>query len=568
MKNETEDKELKITTFEKQLEDEWAPMLEYFRDYPDKFLDFITPEDSKFRLYPFQRLYLRIMARYRITYLVATRGTSKSFLNILFDYIKCILYPNIKLAMLAPQKGQASAIAQQNIDAIWHFLPILKNEVKKATYQKDYTKLEFWNGSVLDIVPVSEGSRGLRKNGLSFEEIVNMEKHRESIGSVILPLLANNRQGADGKVSDKEIHKQIKYITTASNRQSYAWETLNMVLKTMEKDETAFAIGNDYELPVLFEQLDRGYIQEVKEDPSITPLDFNREYLSIWTGSSEDSLVQLKDLEDSRILKRPELSDTRKSTDKNTRYVISIDVARSEKDGTATTAMVVIKAKERADGTFTKELVNIKTYKGLMHFKYQARAIKDMVELYNASMVVIDANGVGQGLVDILMMEDERYPAYSIINDKDFDKYKTAGSLPLIFNLKSNSKETNASDIHNYFMSTVAKKELKLLISDKEMQDTLSAKEMDDFSRLAPAHIETSRFIDEVMNLKYQASGHRTTIKKVSSQMDKDRYSAVSYGIYYIYTLEKENLAKRNKTRITSPKGYFRKKKANFRVFS
>ena len=165
------------------------------------------------------------------------------------------------------------------------------------------------------------------------------------------------------------------------------------------------------------------------------------------------------------------------------------------------------------------------------------------------------------------LAKQQKQIAYSIVNDKDFDKYKTSGSLPLIFNLKSNSKETNASDIHNYFMSTIAKKELKLLISDKEMQDTLTAKEADDFSRLAPAHIETSRFVDEVMNLKYQASGHRTIIKKISSQMDKDRYSAVSYGIYYIYTLEKESLAKRNKNKITSPRGYFKKKKAKFRVF-
>lgn len=42
----------------------FADMLSYFQVYPDKFIDYILPEDSKFELYPFQRVFLRIMARY------------------------------------------------------------------------------------------------------------------------------------------------------------------------------------------------------------------------------------------------------------------------------------------------------------------------------------------------------------------------------------------------------------------------------------------------------------------------------------------------------------------------
>lgn len=43
---------------------EWADMLAYFQVYPDKFIDYISDEDSTFKLYPFQRIFLRIMARY------------------------------------------------------------------------------------------------------------------------------------------------------------------------------------------------------------------------------------------------------------------------------------------------------------------------------------------------------------------------------------------------------------------------------------------------------------------------------------------------------------------------
>jgi len=265
---------------------DFADMLAFFQVYPDYFIDYIKPPDSKFELYPFQRIYLRILFRYQKVYLTATRGTSKSFLNILAMYLKCIFFPNIKLSLIAPQKDQASQIAQQNIEAIWNFLPILEKEVKHKTFAKDYTRLVFWNNSTLDIVVAAQGSRGLRRHGLSFEEIVQMERHREIIGEVLLPLLANNRKGVDGKVSPYEIHKQLIYITTASTRQSYAWEQLWSIMVDMAKGKSAFVIGNDYTLPVMFEQLDLNYIEEVKADPSMSPLQFARNISGVLCGNA------------------------------------------------------------------------------------------------------------------------------------------------------------------------------------------------------------------------------------------------------------------------------------------
>lgn len=165
---------------------EFADMLAYFQNYPDRFIDYILPEDSVFKLYPYQRVYLRILSRYKKIYLTATRGSSKSFLGVLSMYIKCIMFPSIKLSVIAPQKDQASAITQANVEAIWNFIPLLKNEIKPkgVTFAKDYTRLKFRNGSVLDIVVASQGSRGLRRHGITFEEIVQMEKHRETIGEV------------------------------------------------------------------------------------------------------------------------------------------------------------------------------------------------------------------------------------------------------------------------------------------------------------------------------------------------------------------------------------------------
>lgn len=543
---------------------DFADMLAYFQVYPDRFIDYILPEDSTFSLYPFQRVFLRVMARYKKVYITATRGTSKSFLNILSMYLKCIFFPNIKLSLVAPQKDQASQIAQQNIEAIWNFMPLLEKEIKPKGYTmaKDYTRLKFRNNSVLDIVVASQGSRGLRRHGLSFEEICQMEKHREVIGEVLLPLLANNRKGADGKVSQHEIHKQLMYVTTASSRQSYAWEQLYSVMLDMARGKSAFVIGNDFSLPVMFDQLDPDYIDDVRADPSMSPLQFAREYMSVWTGSSENSLVQLKDLEKCRVLSKAEFEYTKGKTDHQ--YIISVDVARSERKKSATTAIAIFKLVPRGNGTYFKQMVNVHTYKGNMHFEDQSIYVKELVEKFKASMVVIDGNGLGRGLLDYLVKED-KYPSYSVVNDDgSYEKYKMPNSLPLIFNVMSNTKETKASNIHNNFMAVIANHDLKLLIPDSVVKEKSREKDYEKLSETLAPHVETGLFVDEVMNLIYEARGNNTVIKQVSKSMDKDRYSAVSYGLYYIYLEEQKNQHK--KKRNIDVSGMFAVKKPNYKV--
>lgn len=562
-KNWSELENIKGTNQQKNMQETlpvYADMLAYYQMYPDRFIDYILDEDSKFELYPFQRVFLRVMARYKKVYITATRGTSKSFLNILSMYLKCIFFPNIKLSLVAPQKDQASQIAQANIEAIWNFMPLLQKEVHKHQFAKDFTRLTFHNNSILDIVVASQGSRGLRRHGLSFEEICQMEKHREIIGEVLLPLLANNRKGADGKVSKHEIHKQLMYVTTASSRQSYAWEQLFSVMVDMAKGKSAFVIGNDFTLPVMFEQLDRDYIEEVRNDPSMSPLQFAREYMSIWTGSSENSLVQLKDLEKCRVLPKAEFGAIKGDH----KYIIAVDVARSERKKTATTAIAVFKLIPRGNGTYFKQLVNVHTYKGNMHFEDQSIYVKELVDKFKASMVVIDGNGLGRGLLDYLVKED-RYPSYSIVNDDTYDKYKLPNSLPLIFNVMSNTKETKASNIHNNFMTVIANHDLKLLISDSILKEKHKNKDQEKLAEVLAPHIETGYFVDEVMNLIYEARGNNTVVKRVSGSMEKDRYSAISYGLYYIYLEEKKNQERKRETFDATQ--FFAVKRARHKVF-
>lgn len=88
--------------------DNIGDMLSIFSAYPDVFLDFITPEDSNFKLFFYQRVTLRAIMRYKDIYITAPRAFSKTFITILGLILQCIFMPGTKRFICAPGKGQSA----------------------------------------------------------------------------------------------------------------------------------------------------------------------------------------------------------------------------------------------------------------------------------------------------------------------------------------------------------------------------------------------------------------------------------------------------------------------------
>jgi hypothetical protein len=525
----------------KVMEKDWRKYLALFRVKPDLFLDFIKDPKSSFFLFFYQRIILRIIFQYRITYLVFARGSSKSFIQILALYLKCIFYPRLKLTITSPQKIMSSQIAQQNLEQIWEFFPILKNECKQIRFEKDYTKIVFHNGAVLDCVALSESSRGLRRMGLSIEELVHEKFDEETLNSVIMPIMANNRKAMNGFEDSSELHKPVCYVTTAGVKQSYAYSRHLEVLRDMVQGKSAFIVGASYELACMHELLSMDYIQELKESSNFNVLSFSREYESIWTGSSENSLISLDDFRKCRTLTDAEM----KATDKKAMYILSYDCARSEGSQNATSALAVFKCIDRGDGTYQKQCVNLISMEGT-HFLKQSLFLKKMVHQYNASALIIDANGIGSAVVDNLVLEIDEFPPFEVLNDNRFDKYKTNNSIPMIFAVKSQAKETRNSDIHNHFMTCISNHQVKFLISENEARGKIKKKSAEETNEALLPFIYTDLLEEELMNLEYSITGTQTKVKQISKGINKDRFSAIEYGLFYIHLLEKKNQIRQN----------------------
>ena len=172
---------------EELLYDSWC----IYAAYPDIYLDMILPKESNFRLFPYQRIFLRACMRYTNIYITAARATSKTFLAILSKYLQCIFLPNHVGSIIAPTKGQAAKITKQKIEEIWRIWPLLKNELElyngepHANFGKDYVTLYFKNGATLSIGGALDSGRGLRTHSTFLDEARDLDG--QMIQEVVLP---------------------------------------------------------------------------------------------------------------------------------------------------------------------------------------------------------------------------------------------------------------------------------------------------------------------------------------------------------------------------------------------
>ena len=79
--------------------------ISFWREYPDKFVDFLVGPNGKFKLFFYQRIFLRAVMRHKYAYATFPRAYSKSFLSILILMIRCILYPGAKLFVCSGGKS-------------------------------------------------------------------------------------------------------------------------------------------------------------------------------------------------------------------------------------------------------------------------------------------------------------------------------------------------------------------------------------------------------------------------------------------------------------------------------
>lgn len=513
-------------------------------------------EECTFQLFAYQRVLLRAMARYKEVFLTFSRGTSKSFLDDLWNILECILYPNTKLAIAATTKGQSAAILESKVSEILTLLPILRFEIKKMEKVKDQFTVYFKNGSQMGNLAAKSSSRGLRFTGLTLEEII--EGDPDIIQEVIIPTLAIQRRAANGEFNKQETISQQKIcVTTAGYKDTYAYHTLiRTLLRQLTEPNKAIVLGGSYKIPIIAGLQNMDFIRQQKLSGTFNPTSFGREYLSRWSSGSENAYFAAEVFDRYRSLQEP-VFEREENLGKGVGYIMAIDVGRFSDQS----EVAIWKYIPQTGTTSTKHLVNIVSFEQ-MHFSEQAVEIKLLYNRYKPEKVVIDGAGLGAGLVDELIKPqvDVRTNQYlnpwGVANDDKgyYKQFKTADTIDnLLYIIKANASFN--TEMYANLQTQLTTGKLRFLIDERQAKmkmDASRAKKFKDMTEDEKANwivpfTQTSLLKDQMVNLEEKHEGVNIILDRTNKNIRKDKVSAMGYGLWYI-KVEIDDVAMRRQT--------------------
>ena len=531
--------------------------ISFWREYPDLFVDFMKGPDNTFNLFFYQRVFMRAAMRHKYVYAVFPRAYSKSFLAVMILMIRCILYPRCKLFVTSGGKEQAAGIMKEKVKEICTLIPAFEKEIDwgrgKSMEGKDYCKYVFKNGSYFDNIAARESSRGKRRHGGLIEECVGVDG--TILSEVIIPTMNISRMCMDGTTQpDETLNKSQIYVTTAGWKNTYPYEKLiQLLIWQIVQPEKSFIMGGTYRIPILMKLLDKNFIKDLKMDGTFNESSFEREYESKWSGSVEDAFFNSEVFDRNRILNQPEYEASGRSS-KSAYYVLSADVGRKGCD----TVVCVFKVTPQPQGTAIKTLVNIYTFTD-EHFEDQAIKLKKLFYKYNAQRLVIDANGLGIGLVDYMIKSQvdpdtaDTFPDFGVYNDDElyYKKYRTnVTEQDALYLVKANAPIN--TEAHTITRSNLFSGKVKFLIDERVAKQKLlntkvgqNMKPEERAEYLKPFTL-TSILKEEMLNLREENEGVNIILKQANRGIRKDKFSAFEYGLYYIKQ-EEDSKKKRKK---------------------
>ncbi len=538
----------------------------FWREYPDLFVDFLVrgtrtePKEGEFKFFFYQRVFLRCVMRYQYVYAVFPRAYSKSFLSVMALMVRCILYPGVHLFVTSGGKEQGASILHDKVNEICDLIPSFKREIDwgrgKSQESKDKVRYVFKNGSVLDNLAARESTRGQRRHGGLMEECVGIDD--QILREVIIPVMAIPRRAKDGTTHEEEaVNKSQIYITTAGYKNTYPYDRLiGLLVRMITQPDRCMVLGGTWRTPVAVGLQQKTFITDQKNEGTYNEASFEREYESIWSGTVEDAFFNAEIFNRNRILNQPEYEASGRSS-KLSYYILSVDVGRRVCD----TVICVFKVTPQPHGEPIKSLVNIYTMNDT-HFEDQAIKLKKLYYKYKARRIVIDANGLGVGLIDFMVKPQINPETSEIIPDfgvyggtqddavQEYKKYKTNSTeLDALYLMKANAPVN--TEAHSITQSVLNSGKIKFLIDERmakqKLLTTKVGQNMTTEARsdyLRPFSLTTS-LREEIMNLREENEGLNIILKQANKSIKKDKFSALEYGLYYIKKIEEDKKKKK-----------------------
>lgn len=542
----------------------WAS---FYRENPHRFAE----DYLGVKLKLFQKILVYLCFKYPFFTFLASRGLGKSWLIALIAIIKCILYPGSIVVIASGTKGQAEKIVINKIKMdLWEKHPNIRKEISEISVSQRKTGCTFYNGSQIITVTANDNARGERANLIIVDEHRLIKK--DIYEKVIEPFATYLRQPgfmSNPKYQDYEdVPNQIIFMSSAYYKSHWIYTDAEDCIKSMiESDGTRFVTAIPYQLGIKEKIINKQYIQNIMKKSDFDPATFGMEYKCQFFGEASGAFLKLIDFDKNRKLYKAYIprptyqisEDIEKYGKPRPKHfpkqddelrLISVDVSMvpgKKNDNTIMTFIRLLPTKN--GGYYIKHISNSIAMHGL-HSDIQAMRIKRYFYDFEADYVVMDTNGNGISIFDSLAKvsyDDEtgqEYPAFGCFNKEEYeDRVLDDDPNNVIFSITPNVDiNHNAAwkvkgDLEKGRIQLLVDINAALSQMYKNLDSVISIDE--EAEQLQP-FVSTTMMINETISLEKKVVQERFTKLVESGAARKDRYSSLSYGIYFASILEEE----------------------------
>ena len=454
-----------------------------------------------------------------------------TYTEVLDDFIAAILYPGITLSITAQTRENSAALLEDKYNEIMNDFPLMQNEVEKTRFSKNDAFIKWKNGSIITNLANTQASKGRRRHRIKIEEsaLLNNTLYEDALEPIVE--VPRTTAGSCALIDPEEMNFQIHFFTTSGYRGSDEYNRSVRMVNGMRNCTGDIVLGSGWMLPCYY---GRGSTktQILKKKRRSNPVFFAQNYEQKWVGCSNGALVDINKLMACRVLTQPILEIQNVDDE----FYIGVDVARSENTNNNQTAISAIKVTRnpRTNRIVNLDVVNVLGVSNKLNFTEQACIVKKYKKAYHAKMVIADGNGLGSGLVDELLK-----PSYDKITGEYlgcFDTVNTdnqpqsSDAEACLFDMKAQGYQTK---VVSHFINAVDGGMLRMLI--KKQEQDFNDNEREFFDKNVAPFVHSELLFIEISNLKLKANSNNSlTVEKSVRKIDKDRFSATAYAIFYI----------------------------------
>lgn len=535
----------------------WGLLISYFRYYPDKFLDMMEGESTKYETQPIQRIFMRANARYPQVFETASRGTTKSFCEIAEKMSEGILFPGVDCQYAGPSKEQLASILSGVVEEVFQQWPGLRDYWAFQSNSRDNFEMISNEGSHIMI----NVARGTTCNSVVAEEVAQSETKttkafdHENFKTAILPAVRGIRMVHRHRDPFYQQYQQV-YITSAGKTHNDAYEYRVPILRAMLRGEDAFCVDIPSEVAVLSKIREVKWRDNLKQ--TLTADGWLREMDSLWTGTSENPLIRDSVLTESKNLLTME---ERHCGNPDVFYIIGYDISYVDGAKNAKCATAILKCEkqklETKKNRYLKSLVYVFDNPPPSTSFQQAWQLKQLWKRFSMpdgapSYISLDARAYGKSVVEEIHKEmNDGLPPICCLNH-EYPDLEENGALPVLYAVQAtggsiNGKHDSDADMIRYAEVEFEQGNIRLLTGNvyegvEAYKKAHNIREADLDGKIARPYQKTRELIGQIGNLKKVVSGFNTREERISRSINRDMWSALKYALRVAYLLERQYL--------------------------